>query len=220
MTGDTTTATSTAGGSKDKADKKPTDSKKAWNSNKMQTKHQAKAKFIGEIKELNGNVYELHNETSKANQFQKTTKAIAAYANRTMKSGNDMMNLLDNMADIDFTALKPKALGPDGDDVDKMILQQEVNDYVKRRKLYYENRDKLYTIVWGQCSESLQAKLKGTKAFAKYNPIKCPLSLLADIKQISLKFENVTFKAFAVYDARRALTALYQQKHDTLHQYT
>jgi hypothetical protein len=131
-----------------------------------------------------------------------------------------MMNLLDNMKDIDFLALKPKALSPRGDGIDKMIPQQEVNNYVvKQKKLYYyENQEKLYTIIWEQCSKSLQAKLTGTRAFAKYIPIKCPLSFLTDIKQISLKLENVNFKAFAIYDATHTLsTFVCQTKENTLH---
>lgn len=129
------------------------------------------------------------------------------------------MNMIDNMEDLDFNLLKPTAPPGQMDDIDKMILQQEVIDFVKRRKLYYENRDKIFTITWGQCSEALQAKLKGTKAFRTYNPIKCPISLLKDIKQVSLKFENVTFKAFAIYDAKMALAGFFQSKHDTLHEY-
>jgi hypothetical protein len=198
-------------------------SKKQWKGNKpgLQSKFQnnKNGKFKGEIAELNGHVYEVHNETAKANQFQKTTKAISAYVNRTLKNGNDMMNMIDNMEDVDFALLKPKANVEEMDEVDKMILQQEVNDFVKRRKLYFENRDKVYTIVWGQCSEALQAKLKGTQAFRRYNPIKCPISLLKDIKQVSLKFENVTFKAFAIYDAKMALSHFYQTKQDSLHEY-
>lgn len=197
--------------------------KKQWNTNKQgaQSKYQnnKSGRFKGEIAALNGQVYEVHNETAKANQYQKTTKAISAYVNRTLKSGNDMMNMIDNMQDLNFDLLKPKAPSDSMDEVDKMILQQEVNDFVKRRKLYFENRDKVFTIIWGQCSEALQAKLKGTKAFRTYNPIKCPISLLSDIKQVSLKFENVTFKAFAIYDAKMALANFYQSKHDTLHEY-
>jgi hypothetical protein len=89
------------------------------------------SKFKGEIAELNGHVYEVHNEASKANQFQKTTTAISAYLIRTLKSGNDMMNMIDNMKDIDFATLKPKAPSDSMDDIDKMILHQEVNDFVK-----------------------------------------------------------------------------------------
>jgi hypothetical protein len=222
------TAPSTVADSKTAA-KDPSDTnqqqgnKKQWSNNKQgaQSKCQNNkpGKFKGEIAELNSHVYEMHNEVAKANQYQKTTKAISAYVNRTLKSGNDMMNMIDNMKDLDFNSLKPKATSEQMDDVDKMILQQEVKDYVKRHKLYYRNRDKVFTIIWGQCSEALQAKLKGTKAFRTYNLIKCPLSLLKDIKQVALKFENVTFKAFAIYDAKMALAGFFQSKHDTLHEY-
>jgi hypothetical protein len=58
----------------------------------------------------------------------------------------------------------------------------------------------------------LQAKLKGTKAFKNYNPIKGLIRLFKGIKKFSLKFENVAFKAFAIYDAKMALSSFYQKK--------
>ena len=60
----------------------------------------------------------------------------------------------------------------------------------------------LYTIIWDQCSEALQAKLEGTAEYSSYAPINCPLGLLKHIKQVSLKFKNVTYKPAAVDDAK------------------
>lgn len=194
---------------------------KRWKAQKSgpQTRHQTGGSvFKGAIAELNGHVYEVHNEASKANQFQRTTKAIAAYVTRTMKQGKDIRHLIDHLADVDFNALKPVA-GASSDAVDKLILQQEVNSFVKRRDLYATNKDALYSIIWGQCSEALQAKLEGTSNFQNYEPIRCPIGLLKDIKQVSLKFENVTFKALAIDDAKLALYSFYQTKNDSLHQY-
>lgn len=83
--------------------------KTGWKSGKTgpMSKHQSgkPGSFKGEIPDLNGYVYEVHSETAKANQFQKTTLAIAAYMNRTMRNGNDMMNVIHNMEDIDFEPL-------------------------------------------------------------------------------------------------------------------
>jgi hypothetical protein len=75
--------------------------------------------------------------------------------------------------------------------------------------------DKVYSIIWGQCSDALQEKLKGSPLYKNYNPIKCPISLLNDIKQVSLRFENVTFKVFAIYDAKMALATFTKQNMTT-----
>jgi hypothetical protein len=105
-------------------------SKQSWKQGNKQQGAQSKSQnksgsFKGEIAKLNGNVYTLHNETSKANQFHKTTRAIAAYVNRTMKSVNNMMNLIDNMKHLDFVALMPNRPESTGDkEIDKMILKQ------------------------------------------------------------------------------------------------
>jgi hypothetical protein len=58
-----------------------------------------------------------------------------------------MMNMIHNI----FEPLTPKLQTVSSDRVDEQILQQEVNEYVKRKRTYFENHDKLYTIIWGQC---------------------------------------------------------------------
>lgn len=204
------------------ADPTNTNKNNKWKNGRKgpQSKHQNnKNTFKGAISDLNGHVYEVHNEASKANQYQRTTtKEIAAYVNRTMKYGKDIRYLIEHLQEVDFDALKPTMSGS-GNKVDEMILQQEVNSYIKRRDLYETNKDALYSIIWGQCSEALQAKLEATTNFPDYDPIRCPIGLLKDIKQVSLKFENVTFKAFAIDDANLALLSFYQTRQDSLHQY-
>mmetsp|Transcript_13632 Transcript_13632/g.25640 ORF Transcript_13632/g.25640 Transcript_13632/m.25640 type:complete len:110 (-) Transcript_13632:1191-1520(-) len=85
--------------------------KKSWNRQKGNgpvTKNQStKSAFKGAISALNGNVFEVHNKASKANQYQKTTQAIAAYANRTMKYGKDMRYIIENLQEINFASMVP-----------------------------------------------------------------------------------------------------------------
>mmetsp|Transcript_14419 Transcript_14419/g.27117 ORF Transcript_14419/g.27117 Transcript_14419/m.27117 type:complete len:227 (-) Transcript_14419:11-691(-) len=201
---------------------KPTESpnKKPW-SNKQRgngpvTKHQSnKVAFKGAISALNGNVFEVHNEASKANQYQKTTLAIAAYANRTMKNGQDMRYIIENLKEVDFDSMVPVESTTATGRVAELMLQQQVTIFMKRKDQYDTNKNSLYTIIWDQCSDALQAKLQGTSEYERYAPLSCPIALLKHIKQVSLKFENVTYKPASVQDAQVALFSFYQTKQDT-----
>jgi hypothetical protein len=222
--GNTNTTSAIQGNDKTRATS-PSTKKHPWNKTsgksagptvKSQT---SKSHFKGALAALNGHVFEVHNEASKANQYQKTTQAIAAYANRTMKYGKDMRYIIENLKDVDFKSLVPKEPTTASGKVAELMLQQQVSIFMKRQDQYDNNKDSLYTIIWNQCSEALQAKLEGTPEYGTYAPLSCPIGLLKHIKQVSLKFENVTYKPAAVQDAQVALFSFYQTKQDSLHQY-
>ena len=45
-------------------------------------------------------------------------------------------------------------------EIDKMIWSKEVDYYVKQKALLNDNMRKLYSLVWGQCSQVMCEKLE------------------------------------------------------------
>ena len=41
--------------------------------------------------------------------------------------------------------------------VNKLILKEQVKDYIVRRTYIVRNIIKVYTLIWGQCTEALQS---------------------------------------------------------------
>jgi hypothetical protein len=54
----------------------------------------------------------------------------------------------------------PAALTPE-EEVARMIFKGEVDAYIKRKGILYENVQKAYSLVLGQCTDLLQSKLHG-----------------------------------------------------------
>jgi hypothetical protein len=138
-----------------------------------------------------------------------------------MKHGKIIRYIIDHLTEINFDTLAPVESTVAKSKVSELILQWEVTAYIKCRDQYIaKNKDGLYSIICGQCSEVLQDKLEDTKEYEDYAPISCPIGLLKHIsKQVSLKFENVTYHAAAADDAKVAFYAFYQTKQNPLHQY-
>mmetsp|Transcript_14399 Transcript_14399/g.27057 ORF Transcript_14399/g.27057 Transcript_14399/m.27057 type:complete len:316 (-) Transcript_14399:8-955(-) len=130
-----------------------------------------------------------------------------------------MRYIIENLKEVDFTSMVPVESTTATGRVAELMLQQQVTIYMKRIDQYDTNKHSLYTIIWEQCSEALQAKLEGSPDYDNYAPQSCPIGLLKHIKQVSLKFENVAYKPASVQDAQVALFSFYQSKHDSLHQY-
>ena len=72
----------------------------------------------------------------------------------------------------------------------KMILNRNIDIYVKRDRILDENLQKAYSLIHGQCNELLKSKLKTSAnwetVFSQYDM----LGLLEAIKNIMYKFKD------------------------------
>lgn len=71
----------------------------------------------------------------------------------------DIFNSIKELEEPDTERWKPKA--PDEGSPEKTYFVEEVIEFILRRKAYNNNRSNIYTVVLGQCSEPLKAKLEG-----------------------------------------------------------
>ena len=82
----------------------------------------SKSKFKGAIAELNGHVFEVHSESVKSSQFQRTVDELSMYMARKYEHGGDISMMLSDMQEFDFNKVKPKAPSTTGDVVDQRIF--------------------------------------------------------------------------------------------------
>ena len=45
---------------------------------------------------------------------------------------------------------------PEAGSIEEMILREEVKEYVSRKRNMMANVNKIFAIIWGQCTDSLQ----------------------------------------------------------------
>mmetsp|Transcript_21327 Transcript_21327/g.32629 ORF Transcript_21327/g.32629 Transcript_21327/m.32629 type:complete len:175 (+) Transcript_21327:65-589(+) len=120
-------------------------------------------KAEGKIEELRNFVFD-NSDGRGADRYIKTKEQIAHYVSKEMgKYGYDMEYVVESLKEP--TLDKPDKLDEDADDTDKEIWKHEYKEYVKRKSALAGNIRKLYTILWGQCSEWMQAELKGSDSF-------------------------------------------------------
>jgi hypothetical protein len=70
------------------------------------------------------------------------------------------------------------------------IWEKEVDMYVKQRETYENNKCALYSVIWGQCSEAMQGKIKSDEDYKKTHEDSNGLKLIKVIKGITYKFES------------------------------
>ena len=51
------------------------------------------------------------------------------------------------------------------DTLEQDIYKEQIKMYVSHREKYLENKDKLYSVIWGQSSDTIQSKLQSKSTF-------------------------------------------------------
>ena len=83
-----------------------------------------------------------------------------------MNNAKSILGLVQNMEDpkASFNAKnEPKYLNKavSKSEVKKAILATRVRQYIQRKSRLFSNMNKIYGIIWGQCTPRLQSVLKG-----------------------------------------------------------
>jgi len=47
----------------------------------------------------------------------------------------------------------------------KMLFKAELDDYMKRRRIYSDNKIKAYAFIWDRCAKAMQAKIQSRSDF-------------------------------------------------------
>ena len=157
---------------------------------------------------MNGHVFSVYHESPDKRQFSKSIKALQLYvgAASAFKHVDDLEPLFRSQQMP--TLIKPTQ--PDDYDkdnkVDVQILKQEIAEYMERRKSLRANLRVLWNIIWGQCTEALQAELQALPAFAdnEYPPNQGSANcawLLTQIKNIRTRFASQNYAFLSAIDA-------------------
>ena len=159
------------------------------------------SKFKGRCEELIGHVYDCETSTQ-CDQFVITTREICEYVGRTYKYGGDIKITLERLKVYDI----PQPEAPtdlSNDEVKKLIFSREIDEYVKRKSFLRENLKTVYSLIWGQCSEYMRAKVQANDDYENFSGNQDPVALLKAIKSVNFKFEEHRYIYHSVFDAYR-----------------
>ena len=139
---------------------------------------------------MKGNVFQTLAESKNRQQFLKTVEALERYSNKKLKHLGDLQHLfqmhelptLKSPGDItDSEAKNPAKL---------LIWQEGMKSYLKREQVLKDNLRDLFSVIWGQCSTSIQSSIRQEDSYEeKKTDADCGW-LLREIKCIIFKFAS------------------------------
>jgi hypothetical protein len=114
---------------------------------------------------MNGNVFQCPEEQRDGTQYAKTVEALDAFVKKNLTYSADLAPLFATKQGAPTVALPVKIAALAGKLASRMIFQEEVKEYVKRTRALQSKIAAIYTVIWGQCSEDMQARVKTNKAY-------------------------------------------------------
>jgi hypothetical protein len=151
----------------------------------------AECKFEGRCEDLKGFVFDF-TDGKNADIYNLSMKEIAEYGGRTYTYGGDLKFTVES--EEKFTLPKPTKVEVDQlDATHKQIWEKRIDEYVKLDMKLNENCQNLYSLIWGQCTEYMRAKLEAVVGYDKMRTSLNVIRLIKSIKGLTYKFEGQNY---------------------------
>ena len=106
------------------------------------------------------------------------------------------------------------------------IWEIEITEYIKRKQKVDANLRKLFSLVWGQCTELMKSKLQQTADYDDINAMQDSIGLIKNIKGLTFKFDtkqyapmamvNIDTRLYRFSQGRDTTDALYYEQFKSL----
>ena len=155
------------------------------------------AKFKGETEALHGHIYDV-GTSNQADLFTETTKKIASYAGRTCKEPQDIRRSIEDIDDVDIP-MPTERTSITNDRLREKLFEKDIETWAKRESIYRQNKASLYSIVLGQCTEAMKAKLESDSGYETISGDSDVIELLKLIRSIAFAYESKRYPYLAVF---------------------
>jgi hypothetical protein len=138
-------------------------------------------------------------------------KEIAEYVGRTYKYGSNLRLAMENLAVPRWT--EPADPAANATRTQTRIWEKQIDKFVKHQGYFEEKMKTLYSLVWGQCTEAMRAKVE---ACANHNQLSVTgdvLALLANIKNAAYSFQTQKYMPQALHEMKCHFYMCQQDKH-------
>ena len=181
-------------------------------------------KYYGNLKgaceELKDNVYTV-GDAKQADRFTKTTENIVNYIQRTYDEGQDVMDALVNLEDVDFDEYEPESDEAEADltYMQKLMLQARVKEFMIRKNKYQHNMNKAYALILGQCTQGLKNKLETSQKWEAIKKEHNPIWLLKAIKEITQDYQDSKYPIASICRSLETVFTIKQDEREGLAAY-
>jgi hypothetical protein len=136
--------------------------------------------------------------SKQADIFTKTTKEVMEYVRWIYKYGSDTMLAIENLEKPTLTL--PSDPPSTATKTESRIWEKEVDEHVRKKSYLKENLKTLYSLIWGQCTDVMRARIKALDKHNNMSNTGDPIALLKAIKALVYNFQSQKYRPLAIHD--------------------
>jgi hypothetical protein len=99
------------------------------------------------------------------------------------------------------------------------IWEKQVDEHVKRGTMLAENLKTAYSLIYGQCSDAMRAKLESRENHLAIEAVADSIGLLENIRTVMFQFQSQRYAPLALHEAKCHFYLFLQDRHATCQQY-
>jgi len=169
---------------------------------------------------MNGHVFQCHGETTDKKQFLKTVQMLADHVNKTFDYPQDVISMCKPPYSLQAISLPREPTEAEMQVASKrFIWESEMKMYMNRKLKQESNRLALFSVIWGQCSPLMQAKLESLTMYQERRDGTDCRWLINEIQGITHRFEGTRYVYLSLDDAWTEYYNMRQGGNQTLHEY-
>lgn len=171
-------------------------------------------KFKGLNEKLSGFTFD-YGGTGNQDEYAKTIKAIINHIGQEFTNPRDIQTTLEDA--VLYSIPMPKEPANYGTDkvnkTESLMFEKKVARYIIREDTLQDNLAKTFSLIWGQCTDNLKAKLESITDWKTIHHEKDALRLIQEVKNIIYKFEDQSYPMHSLFRANETVY-LIKQKDD------
>jgi hypothetical protein len=177
-------------------------------------------KFKGANEDLAGHIFDYGGQGHR-DTFTKTMKAIINYVGQKYDNPRDIQDALESLK-IPVIGLP---IAPEGYDdgtatkTETLLFEKKLQRHILSEETLNDNLAKAFSLVIGQCTENLKAKLESLTQWQTLKTNKNVISLLEEVKIIVFKFEEQSYSMHSLFKANEAVYLIKQKEDETNNAY-
>lgn len=176
--------------------------------------------FKGANEELVGNIFDYGGQGHR-DTFTKTMRAIINCVGQKYDNPRDIQQALETLR----IPVLDLPMPPEGYDEGKatkteaLLFEKKLQRHILREEALNDNLSKAFSLVIGQCTENLKAKLESLTVWPSLKVNKNAIALLEVMKNIVFRFEEQRYAMHSLFKANEAVYVIKQKEDETNNAY-
>ena len=146
-------------------------------------------------------------------KFNEVIEELKIYVGKTYTNADPIINLLENQTDGGLK--NPDDPDTNATETDIAIWKEKIKRYIIREEVYNGNKTRLYLLIWGQCTETLQTELKSVPEYKEFAADFDPIRLIKAIKTATHSFREQRYQQASAWRAMKTLYSSYMREGDS-----